>query len=70
MENRERDKMSNDMGSDSGNVNRDTSSRLDKDKNESAGFKNKGQSENLNEPNSRSSSGTDSGDRGSTSSGR
>lgn len=61
MENRERDKMRKDMGSDSGDINRDTSSRMEKDKSDSsAGFnKNRGQSENLNEPNSRGSSGND-----------
>lgn len=72
MENRERDKMRKDMGSDSGNINRDTSSRMEKDKSDSpAGFnKNRGQADNLNEPNSRGSSGLDSGDRSSSGGGR
>ncbi len=74
MDNRERDKMkSNTSGSD---VNRNTSSRIGKDKSDSsAGFGQKsGQSEKLNEPNSRGSSGSSgygsSGDKSSSSGSR
>ena len=69
MDNRERDKMkSNTSGSD---VNRNQSSRIGKDKSDSsAGFGRKsGQSEKLNEPNSRGSSSSgygSSGNRGSS----
>jgi hypothetical protein len=59
MHNRERDKMNKNTGSTSGSdVNRDTSSRIGKDKvDSSAGFdKSSGQSEKLNDPNSRGSS--------------
>ena len=61
MDNRERDKMkSNTSGSD---VNRNTSSQIGKDKSDSsADFgQNSGQSEKLNDPNSRGSSSSSSG---------
>ena len=70
MENRDRDKMSKNVGSTSaGDVNRSTSSNLDKSKNESqSNFgKNIGRSEDLsNEPSRRSGSVGDSGMQGST----
>ena len=59
MDNRERDKMNKNTGSTSGSdVNRDPSSRIEKDKGDSsADFdKSSGQPEKLNDPNSRGSS--------------
>src|SRR5258706_6918939 len=59
MDNRERDKMNKNTGSTSGSdVNRDSSSRIGKDKSDSsADFdKSSGQSEKWNDPNSRGSS--------------
>jgi len=56
MENRERDKMSKNTGSTSaGDVNRNTSSQIGKDKSDSSAEfgQNVGRSENLNEPSSR-----------------
>jgi hypothetical protein len=79
MDNRERDKMNSNTGSSpgSGEVNRNSSSQIGKDKSDSsADFgQNIGKSEKLNEPNSRSSSTSGSGydkssDRGSSSGNR
>lgn len=59
MDNRERDKMNKNTGSTSGgDLNRNTSSRIGKDKTDSSpGFdKRSGQPEKLNDPNSRGSS--------------
>ena len=64
MENRERDKVSrNTQSTSSGDVNRNTSSRIGKEKSDSsADFgQNIGRSENLNEPSSRSSNSGSSG---------
>jgi hypothetical protein len=70
MENRERDKMSKKTESTSaGDVNRNTSSQIGKDKSDSsADFgQNIGRSENLNEPNSRTGNAGSSGFESSTS---
>ena len=73
MENRERDKMSKNTGSTSaGDVNRNTSSQIGKDKSDSsADFgQNIGRSENLNEPSSRTGSSSGSSGYDSSSSSR
>src|SRR5256885_11064951 len=73
MENRERDKMSKNTESTSaGNVNRNTSSQIGKNKSDSsADFgQNIGRSENLNEPSSRTGNSSGSSGYGSSSSNR
>jgi len=77
MDNRERDKMNKNTGSTSGSdVNRNTSSRIGKDKSDSSTDfdKSSGQSEKWNDPNSRGSSkpsgSGNTGDRGSSSGNR
>lgn len=73
MENRERDKMSrNTESSSAGNVNRNTSSQIGKNKSDSsADFgQNIGRSENLKEPNSRTGKSSGSSGYGSSSSSR
>jgi hypothetical protein len=73
MENRERDKMSKNTGSTSaGDVNRNTSSQIGKNKSDSsADFgQNIGRSENLNEPSSRTGSSSGSSGYGSSGSSR